>query len=95
MESNNPFMRNVITTLHMVLLTSVYLHLHFIIEKIEIIKTQTLKIFKKQFQILIGLKHLGHKNTNESCVLLTDALIFSEDIFPRKPKNSTTRPLSG
>ena len=59
MESNNPFMRNVITTLHMVLLTSMYLYLHLIIEKFGIIKTQTLKVFKKQFQILIGLKHLG------------------------------------
>ena len=59
MELNNPFMRNVITTLHMVLLTSMYLYLHFFIEKFGIIKTQMLKVFKKQFQILIGLKHIG------------------------------------
>ena len=39
MKSNNPFVRNVSTTLHKVLLT--------------------LKVFKKQFQNLIGLKHLG------------------------------------
>ena len=59
MESNNPFMRNVITALHMVLLTSLYLYLHLITEKFEIIKTQALKVFKKQFQMLIDLKHLG------------------------------------
>ena len=59
MESNNIFMKNVITTLHMVLLTSTYLYFHLIIEKFGIIKMQTLKVFKKQFQILIGLKHLG------------------------------------
>ena len=38
---------------------SMYLYLHLIIEKFGIIKTQALKVFKKQFQILIGLKHLG------------------------------------
>ena len=55
MESNNPFMRNVTTTLHMVLLTSMCLYLHLIIGKFEFIKTQALKVFKKKFQILIGL----------------------------------------
>ena len=59
MESNNPFMRNVITTLHMVLLTLMYLYLYLIIEKFGIIKMQTLNAFKKQFEVLIGLKHLG------------------------------------
>ena len=44
--------------MHMVLLTSMYLYLHLIMETFGIIKTQTLKVFKKQFQILIGLKHL-------------------------------------
>ena len=53
------FTRNVITTLHMALLTSMYLYRHLIIEKFGIIKMQTLKVFKKQFQILFGLKHLG------------------------------------
>ena len=37
MESNNPFMRNVITALHMVLLTSMYLCLHLIMDKFGII----------------------------------------------------------
>ena len=54
MEYNNLFTRNVITKLNMVLLTSMYLYLHLIIEKFGIIKMQTLKVFKKQFQILIG-----------------------------------------
>ena len=54
MEYNNLFTRNVITKLNMVLLTSIYLYLHLIIEKFGIIKMQTLKVFKKQFQILIG-----------------------------------------
>ena len=52
MESNNSISRNVITTLKMVLLTSMYLYLHLITEKFETVKTQTLKVFKKQFQIL-------------------------------------------
>ena len=51
-------MGNVITTLHMVLSTSMYLYLHLIIQKFGI-KMQTLKVFKRQFEILIGLKHLG------------------------------------
>ena len=59
MESKNPFMRNVITALHMVLLTSKYLYPHRIIEKFGIIKMQTLKVFKKLFVILIDLKHIG------------------------------------
>ena len=59
MESNNLFTRNVIAKSHKVLLTSMYLCLHLIIEKFEIIKMQALKVLKKQFQILIGLKHLG------------------------------------
>ena len=61
MESNNPFRRNVITILHTVLLTSMYLYLHFIIEKFEIIKMQTLKVLKDQFQIFIDLKYLGRR----------------------------------
>ena len=59
METNNPFMRNAITVLHVVPLTLRYLYLHLIIEKFGIIKTQTLKAFKNQFQILIDRKHLG------------------------------------
>ena len=43
----------------MVLLTSMYLSLHPIIEKFGVLKMQTLKVLKKQFEILIGLKHLG------------------------------------
>ena len=58
MESNNPFTRNVIAALHMVLLISIYLYLYLIIEKFGIKKMQTLKVFNKQFQILIDLKHL-------------------------------------
>ena len=56
---NNPFMRNISTRLHMVFLTSIYLYVHLIIEKFGVTKMQTLKVFKKEFQILIGLKHFG------------------------------------
>ena len=59
MESNNLFMRNVITTLHMVLSTSIHLYLQLIIEKFGITKMLTLKVSKKHFENLIGLKHLG------------------------------------
>ena len=59
MESNNLFTRNVITTLHMVLSTSIHLYLQLIIEKFGITKMQTLKVSKKHFENLIGLKHLG------------------------------------
>ena len=59
MESNNPFTRNVITALPMVLLTSTYIYLHLITKKFRIIKMQRLKVFKKQFQIFTGLKNLG------------------------------------
>ena len=51
-----------------------YLYLHLVIEKFKIINTQTLKLFKKQFQILIGLILFRNKNANESCRLLTDTL---------------------
>ena len=59
MESNNLFMRNVITTLHMLLSISIRLYLHLIIEKFGITKMQALKVSKKHFENLIGLKHLG------------------------------------
>ena len=39
-------------------------------------------------------KAYRNKNANENCKLLTDTLIFLENIFPTKPKN-LTRPLSG
>ena len=85
MESNNPFMRNVITTLHMVLLTSMYLYLHFIIEKFGIIKTQTLKLFKKP-------KAFKNKDANESCKLMTDTLrnIFRKySLQNQKPRSKS------
>ena len=85
MESKNPFSRNVIATLHMVLLTSMYLNPHLIIEKFGIIKMQTLKVFKKQFQILIGLKHLGTRTQKK---LLTDTLMnIFRNYIPHKTKN--------
>ena len=53
MESNYPFSKNVITTLHMILLNSMHLHFHLITEIFGIIMTQKLKVFKKRFQVLI------------------------------------------
>ena len=43
----------------MVFLNSLYLYLYLIIEKFGIITLQTLKVFKKQFQVLNGIKEVG------------------------------------
>ena len=51
---------------------------------------QTLKVFKKQCQGLIALKHLRNSNANSK--FLMNTLIFLETIFSIKPKNSTIRP---
>ena len=41
-------------------------------------------------------KAFRNKNANESCKLLTDTLmVILRNYIPTKPKNSTTRPLSG
>ena len=85
MESNNLLMRNVITTLHMVFLTS--MHLYLIIEKFGIIKMQSLKVSKKHFQILIGLKHLGTR-TQTKTVNLDGYIIMNifRNYIPHKTK---------
>ena len=67
-----------------------------IIEKFGIIKTQTLKIFKKQFQILIGLKHLGTRKQMKVVNILTFTLMnIFRNYVPRKSKNTNIRPFSG
>ena len=88
MESNISFMRNVITALHMVLLTSMYLsmyfHLHLIIEKFGIMKMQTLKVFKKQFKISIGLKHLGTRTQTKTKLLTNTLMNIFRNYIPHK-----------
>ena len=46
MESSYQFSRNVITTLHMVLLTSLYLYFHLITKKFGIMKVETMETEK-------------------------------------------------
>lgn len=85
MLSNNPFLKNVITKFYLALLTLTYLPFQFIIEKSEIIEMQALKVFKKKFQILIGLKHLGTRTQNENCKVLTGtSMNIFRNYFPHK-----------
>ena len=88
MESNNPFMRNVITTLHIVLLTSIYFYLNLIIEKFGIIKMQAQRVFQKQFQTFDWPKGFRNKKANENCK-------FFRKYIPHKTRNLNTRPPSG
>ena len=97
MESNNPFMRNIITTHNIT-----YGTLDFNVtlpppyyREIWGYKNADTESIQKAISNFDWSKALRNKNANESCKLLTDILIFFEIIFPTKPKNSTTRPLSG
>ena len=59
MEANNPFTRNVITTLHMVLLTSMYLYLRI----------------QKAISNFDWPKAFRNMDTNQNCKSLTDTLM--------------------
>ena len=67
-------MRIVITTLHMVLLTSIHLYLHLTIEKFGIIKMQKLKV-SKALSIFDWTKAFRNNITDDNCEFLTDTLM--------------------
>lgn len=75
---NNPFSRNVITTLYMVFLTSVNLQLHLNIRVFGTIKKPPLEVSKKQFETWskaiwkTWFQAIKNKNVNENSKVLTD-----------------------
>ena len=98
MESNNPFMRNIITTHNIT-----YGTLDFNVtlpppyyREIWGYKNADTESIQKAISNFDWPKAFRNKNANESCKLLTDTLmVILRNYIPTKPKNSTTRPLSG
>ena len=86
-------MINVITILFRVKLTYVYLCLQHIYERSEIIKKQILKILRKQYQTLIGIKLCLSVDVKVEFLNKTLLIIFRNYIPNKKIKCNYRQPL--